>query len=136
MTITVPGLTNARSWTAVCSYQALVANRGVCARVGADHVAIFRVVFGDAEKTERLFALSNVDPFCSASVLSRGLIGSTRIGERGESSESIEQRVYVASPMRKHRFDLASGVCLDDASVILTTYPVRVVHDVVEVGSS
>ena len=136
MTITVPGLTNARSWTAVCSYQALVANRGVCALVGADHVAIFRVVFGDAEKTERLFALSNVDPFCSASVLSRGLIGSTRIGERGESSESIEQRVYVASPMRKHRFDLASGVCLDDASVILTTYPVRVVHDVVEVGSS
>ncbi|WP_418935981.1 nitrite reductase (NAD(P)H) small subunit [Klebsiella pneumoniae] len=38
---------------------------------------------------------------------------------------------YVASPMYKQRFDLATGKCLDDERVSLRSYPVKVNHGVV-----
>ncbi|MCZ9343439.1 nitrite reductase (NAD(P)H) small subunit, partial [Streptomyces sp. TRM76130] len=48
-----------------------------------------------------------------AAVLSRGLTG-THGG-----------RPFVASPLLKQRFDLATGQCLDDESVRVTAYEVR-----------
>ncbi|MFL0428440.1 nitrite reductase (NAD(P)H) small subunit [Moraxella sp. 179-F 1C4 NHS] len=38
---------------------------------------------------------------------------------------------YVASPMYKQRFDLATGKCLDDEQVALKSYPVSVTNGVV-----
>ena len=35
-------------------------------------------------------------------------------------------RPFVASPLLKQRFDLASGECLDDETVRVTAYKVRV----------
>jgi len=103
-------------WTAVCRYDDIIAERGVAALIGGAPVAVFRTHDG------ALYALSNVDPFSRASVLSRGIVG-----DRGG-------RATVASPIYKQVFELATGVCLDDPSVLVATYAVRVVDGVVEVG--
>jgi nitrite reductase (NADH) small subunit len=105
-------------WTTVCRYDDLIPERGVAALVDGRAVAVFRTHRGD------LHALSNLDPFSGASVLSRGIVG-----DRGG-------RATVASPIYKQVFELATGVCLDDPSVSVPTYRVRVVNGVVEVCSS
>lgn len=105
-------------WTAVCRYDDLIPERGVAALVDGIAVAVFRTHDG------ALHALSNLDPFSKASVLSRGIVG-----DRGGQAT-------VASPIYKQVFALATGVCLDDPSVSVSTYPTRVVNGVVEVCSS
>jgi nitrite reductase (NADH) small subunit len=65
-----------------------------------------------------------MDPFSGASVLSRGIVGDR------------EGRPTVASPIYKQVFELATGICLDDPSVSVPTYPARVSNGVVEVCSS
>ncbi|HET9118537.1 MAG TPA: nitrite reductase small subunit NirD [Pseudonocardiaceae bacterium] len=104
-------------WTPVCRYADLIPERGVAALVEGAAVAIFRTHDG------ALHALSNLDPFSNASVLSRGIVG-----DRGG-------RPTVASPIYKQVFELATGTCLDDPTVSITTYPVRVVGGIVEVSS-
>ncbi|HEX2300193.1 MAG TPA: nitrite reductase small subunit NirD [Pseudonocardiaceae bacterium] len=84
--------------------------------IGAQPVALFRTHDGT------LYALSNVDPFSHASVLSRGIVG-----DRGG-------RATVASPVYKQVFELATGVCLDDPTISVQTFAVRVVDGIVEVG--
>lgn len=103
-------------WAMVCRYDDIMAERGVAALVDGTAVAVFRTHDG------ALFALSNMDPFSGASVLSRGIIG-----DRGGSAT-------VASPIYKQVFELATGRCLDDPSVSVPTYPVRVVDGIVEIG--
>jgi nitrite reductase (NADH) small subunit len=105
-------------WTGVCRYDDLLPERGVAALVDGIAVAVFRTHDG------ALHALSNLDPFSRASVLSRGIVG-----DRGG-------RATVASPIYKQVFELATGVCLDDPSVSVPTYPTRVVNGIVEVCSS
>lgn len=102
-------------WTAVCRYDDLIPERGVAALAEGIAVAVFRTHDG------ALHALSNLDPFSGASVLSRGIVGD-RSG-----------RATVASPIYKQVFELATGVCLDDPSVSVPTYPTRVVNGIVEV---
>jgi nitrite reductase (NADH) small subunit len=104
-------------WLGVCRYDDLIPERGVAALVDGAPVAIFRTHDG------ALYALSNLDPFSGASVLSRGIVG-----DRGGQPT-------VASPIYKQVFQLATGVCLDDPEVSVRAYPVRVVDGVVEVGS-
>lgn len=104
-------------WIAVCRYDDLIPERGIAALVGGVAVAVFRTHDG------ALHALSNLDPFSNASVLSRGIVG-----DRGG-------RATVASPIYKQVFELATGICLDDASVKVPTYPVRLAGGVVEVRS-
>ena len=108
---------------AVCPVDDLVDDRGVCALVSDRHVAVFRL-----SGTRELVAVDNVDPFSGASVLSRGLVGSTR--------RDGAWVTYVASPLRKQRFDLRTGECLDDPSVRLRTWDVQVVDGVVHVGGT
>lgn len=103
-------------WTGVCAVDDLVPERGVCALVQGEQVAVFLV-------GEELFALSNYDPFSRAFVLSRGIVGS-----RGD-------RLKVASPVYKQSFDLRTGDCLDNPSVSIPTYGVRAVDGRVEVAS-
>lgn len=105
------------SWSAVCSLSLLTPDRGVAALVDGRQVAVFRTSPDDA-----LYAISNHDPFSGANVLSRGIVGS-----RGDVPK-------VASPMYKQSFDLRTGVCLDDASVTVPVFPVRVVDGVVQVA--
>ncbi|HEX4103536.1 MAG: nitrite reductase small subunit NirD [Pseudonocardiaceae bacterium] len=106
-----------RHWTAVCRYDYLVPERGVAALIDGAAVAVFRTHDG------ALYALSNMDPFSGASVLSRGIVGDR------------EGRPTVASPIYKQIFELATGMCLDDPGVSVPTYPARVINGVVEVCS-
>lgn len=103
---------------AVCELSRLIPGRGVAALLpDGRQVAVFRTVDGVC------YGLSNIDPFARAAVLSRGLVGETR------------GRPFVASPLLKQRFDLRTGVCLDDESVVIRTYPVQVIDGVVHVSS-
>ena len=104
-------------WTVVCHYDDIIPERGIAALVDGAAVAVFRTHDG------RLHALSNVDPFSKASVLSRGIVGDR------------DGRPTVASPIYKQVFELTTGRCLDDPEVSVPTYPIRLVNGVVEVGS-
>lgn len=96
----------------ICKLDDIVPETGVCALVNEKQVAIFRT------HDDKLFAIDNHDPFSHANVLSRGLIG----GAKDEEGNNV---LYVASPIYKQRFDLSTGQCLDDESVKLTAYNVK-----------
>jgi nitrite reductase (NADH) small subunit len=104
------------SWTDVCAERDLRVGAGVVALVEGEQVAIFLT-------TDRsVHALSNRDPFSGSQVLGRGLLG-----ERNGQP-------YVASPLLKQRFDLATGECLDDPAVQVDVFQVAVVDGRVRVG--
>lgn len=104
------------SWIRVCAYTDLLPERGACALVGGHQIALFRTFDGV------LFAIGNRDPFSGAQVLSRGIVG-TRAGEPS-----------IASPMHKQVFSLVTGMCMDDSTVAVQTYPIRVIDGTVEVS--
>ncbi|MFF2845891.1 nitrite reductase small subunit NirD [Streptomyces sp. NPDC058001] len=97
------------AWFTVCDPGALLPGRGVAVLLpDGEQAAVFRTRGG------AVYAIDNRDPFTGARVLSRGLIGSTA------------GHPFVASPLLKQRFDLASGRCLDEEEVTVRTYPTRV----------
>ena len=98
-------------WTYVCRVEDILPNSGVCAKVGADQVAVFRVCDASGE---HLYALSNRDPRSGANVLSRGLVG------------DLQNEPVVASPVYKQHYCLASGRCLEDEALNVPVYAVRV----------
>ncbi|MFE2279207.1 nitrite reductase small subunit NirD [Streptomyces sp. NPDC059454] len=98
----------ADGWFTVCDLSALLPGRGVAALLpDGRQIAVF------TDRTGRLFAIDNRDPFTGAAVLSRGLTG------------THQGRPFVASPLLKQRFDLESGQCLDDETVRVTAYEVK-----------
>lgn len=105
-------------WVDICSISEIMPNTGVCALVKGEQVAIFRVG-NEAD----VFAISNYDPFSKAFVLSRGIVG-----DRNGITK-------VASPIYKQNFNLATGQCLDDETVSVPTFQVRVVEDRVQVAA-
>ncbi|MBW5251750.1 nitrite reductase small subunit NirD [Streptomyces poriferorum] len=95
-------------WFAVCDRSLLTPGRGVAALLpDGRQVALF------VDRAGRMYAIDNRDPFTGAYVLSRGLVGS----EGGQP--------FVASPLLKQRFDLATGACLDDDEVSVPVFEVR-----------
>lgn len=109
-------MTDFELWAPVCRLAELELERGVTALVHGRAVAIFRMY------DDQVYALGNHDPYSRASVLARGIVGT-----RGDTP-------FVASPMHKQPFDLRTGVCLDDESVRVPAYAVRVVEGVILVG--
>ncbi len=105
------------TWTTVCPLSRILPNTGVCALVAGQQVAIFRV--GEAA----VYAIANYDPFSQAFVLSRGIVG-----DRNDIPK-------VASPIYKQNFSLTTGQCLDDETVSVAVYPIRVVNGEVQVGT-
>lgn len=103
-------------WHSVCELQQILPATGVCALINGQQIAIFRPY-----EDEQLYALSNIDPFAEASVLSRGLIA------------EHQQMLWVASPLKKQRFRLSDGVCLEDPARSVASYPVRVSNGRVEI---
>jgi nitrite reductase (NADH) small subunit len=94
---------NADGWIDVCAASRVRPGRGVAALVHRTQVAVFRI---GAE----LFAVANRDPMSGANVLSRGIVG------------SAGDVLTVTSPMYKHRFDLRTGVCVDDDTLTITVH--------------
>jgi nitrite reductase (NADH) small subunit len=108
----------AHEWTAICPLGRLQRERGVAALLPGDiQVAVFRTY------DDQLHAVSNIDPFSGAAVLSRGIVGDLRGAP------------VVASPIYKEHFDLRTGHCVEDDSRRIRVYPVRVVDGMVLVGS-
>jgi nitrite reductase (NADH) small subunit len=113
-------------WETVCLVGRLLPERGAAALLAAGgepvQVALFRLA-GDAEGgSDRVYAIGNVDPFSGAAVLSRGIVG-----DRGGVPT-------VASPVYKQVFSLVTGECLDDPSVCVPVYPVRIADGWLQVG--
>ena len=103
-------------WTPICDVGALPADRGVTALVRGHAVAIFLTGMGE------VYAIGNHDPFSRTGTLGRGIVG-----VRGDVP-------FVFSPVGRRAFDLRSGRCVDDASVTVPSYAVRIVDGVVSVG--
>lgn len=116
-------MVTSRRWVRVCSLRELEPGRGVAALIGSDQVAVF-LLPGSLGEPTRLRVIDNHDPISNANVLARGIVGSTG---------NVD---YVASPMHKHRFDLASGRCLDGVSPGVRVWPVRVWGSTVEALAS
>jgi len=111
-------MTALETWTAVCALTDLIPNRGAAALLeNNEQVAIFRT------SDDAVYAIGNIDPFSGAAVLSRGIVG------------DLGGAPVVASPMHKQRFDLRTGACVDDPTVTVPVYPVRVDGNTILVGS-
>lgn len=102
---------NQQQWQNICEIDDILPNMGVCALFQGQQVAIFRVL--NPKGSEDLYAINNYCPFSASNTLSRGLVG------------SLEDRVVVASPLYKQHFDLTTGICIEDSSVNVNIYPVR-----------
>jgi len=113
------------TFTPVCRVDEIDRESGVTALVDGQAVAVFKTYDG------RVYALGNYDPFSRASVLARGIVG-TRTQKGPEGEESVD---FVASPIHKQAFALATGECLDDATVRVPSYAVEVADGMVLVGA-
>ena len=105
-------------WIDVCAVDELQPNSGVCALVEEQQVAIFYMT-----KEQAVYAIHNYDPIGKANVLSRGLIG------------DINGEPVVASPLYKQHFSLITGVCLEDETVKVDAFDVRIADGRVEIGN-
>ena len=97
-------------WADICNESDILPNMGRCALFEGKQVAIFKV----KSKDEQFFAIENYCPFAEANVLSRGLVG------------SIGDKTVVASPIYKQHFCLETGDCVEDDTVSVKTFSVRV----------
>ena len=102
----------------VCDIQDIIPGTGVCALIDGQQVAIFR-----PRDNEEVFAISNMDPFARSNVLSRGLT----CEHQGE--------LWVASPLKKQRFNLSTGLCLEDERFSVKAYKTRVAKGSVEISA-
>lgn len=87
----------------ICAFEDILDGTGVCALVGADQVALFRV-------RDELFAIDNFDPASGANVLARGIVG------------DLQGELVVASPVYKQHYSLRTGRCLEDDAVGLRVW--------------
>ena len=78
----------------VCSLADLEVERGRAALFGSTQIALFLLADGTVH------AVSNLDPYSGAHVMSRGIVGTRH------------DAPTVASPMHKQVFDLRTGVCI------------------------
>lgn len=115
-------------WISVCQVDDLQPNSGVCALLEGEQVAIFWMpVLRGTEVPEfdaKVYAVGNYDPFGNANVLSRGLIG------------DIGGQPVVASPLYKQHFNLQTGACLEDETVKIPVYAIRIDNGSVQVDLS
>jgi len=110
-------MTNKAAFQTICDIADIIPGTGVCALFNGEQVAIFRPT-----EAEEVMAISNTDPFAQSNVLSRGLIC------------QHQDELWVASPLKKQRFNLATGVCMEDESFSVKAYQARVQNGVVEIS--
>ena len=109
-------VSDASEWRDVCAIDDVIPGTGVAALIDGNQIAIIRTRDG------RIAALSNFDPFSNAFVIARGIVGD-RAGVP-----------KIASPIYKQNFSLETGECLDDPSVRLAVFPIRVLSGRVQVS--
>ncbi len=102
-------------WETICNIDELVPNIGARALLGDTQIALFKV-------DDNVYAIDAYDPFSEAAVLSRGIVG------------DLKSEIVVASPIYKQHFSLKTGICIEDPSVNVKAYAVRVVDNMVQLG--
>lgn len=103
-------------WNKICALDKVYPATGVCALIEGKQIAIFR-----PRDDLQVFAMDNMDPFAHSNVLSRGII-----------CEHKDQ-LWVASPLKKQRFNLVDGSCLENDEVSVTTYKTRIKEGNIEI---
>jgi nitrite reductase (NADH) small subunit len=96
------------TWSDICALDEILPYTGVAALIGRKQVAVVRV------GADRVHAIANFDPFSKAFVLARGIVG---------DAKGVPK---IASPVYKQSFDLRSGQCLEDPTVRIPIYDVRI----------
>ena len=102
----------------VCDIQDIAPGTGVCALIDGQQVAVFR-----PSAAEEVLAISNMDPFYQSNVLSRGLI------------VEHQSELWVASPLKKQRFNLTTGACMEEERFSVKAYKARVTKGAVEISA-
>ena len=97
------------AWKDICSVIDLQPDSGVCALVDGQQVAVFFLA-----REQEVYAINNYDPIGKANVLSRGIVG------------DIKGEPVVASPLYKQHFSLLTGTCLEDDTVKVPVFPIRI----------
>lgn len=105
------------NWVDICSVDDLQNDSGVCALLNGQQIAIFKF-----SRSGKIYAIDNFDPFGNANVLSRGIVG------------DVKGQPVVASPLYKQHFNLETGVCLEDESVTIRSFEVRLVGGSVQLS--
>ena len=95
-------------WYDACAIDEVSPGTGLAVLIGGEQIAIVRTRGGF------LAALSNFDPFSKAFVIARGTVDE-RAG-----------KAHIASPIYRQSFCLETGECLDDDSIQLAVFPIRV----------
>jgi nitrite reductase (NADH) small subunit len=93
----------------LCTIDEIAPFTGAAALVNGRQIALIR--HGDA-----VYALDHFDPFSKAFVIARGIVGD----RKGVP--------VVMSPIYKQAFRLDNGQCVDDPTVSLATWPVKVIE--------
>ncbi|MEL0618229.1 nitrite reductase small subunit NirD [Cobetia marina] len=122
---TSPKEESPRRWVTLCQRGDLVPGSGVAAwleQAGQDfQIALFTLPSSADSDALTLFAIDHHDPVSGANVIARGLLGD----HAGEP--------LVISPLYKQRYRLKDGQCLDDETLSLQVWPVRLEGDAVQI---
>lgn len=103
------------TWERACLVEDLEPSWGEALLIRMRQIALFLI-----SPTE-IYAVGHEDPATGSFVIARGIVGS-----RGDAAT-------VASPLLKHVYDLGTGECFADPSLVLDTYRTRVVGGVIEI---
>lgn len=98
-----------KQWIDICDIDDIPEMSAVCALHQGKQVAIFNLADRGGIKS-----ICNFDPIGNASVLSRGLVA------------EVDGRTVVASPLFKQHYCLDTGECLQDETIQVNVYTVRV----------
>ncbi|WP_104135449.1 MULTISPECIES: nitrite reductase small subunit NirD [unclassified Cryobacterium] len=103
-------------WERACAVADLEPCWGEAALIRKNQIALFLL-----SPTE-IYAVDHRDPHTEAHVMARGIVGS-----RGD-------RPTIASPLHKEVYDLGTGKCFTNPTLVLNTYETRVVGGFIEVA--
>lgn len=103
-------------WERACAVTDLEPSWGEAALIHMKQIALFLL-----SPTE-IYAVDHRDPHTEANVMARGIVGS-----KGD-------RPTIASPLHKQVYDLGTGECFTDPTLVLHTYETRVVGGYIEVA--
>ena len=107
--------TPTRTWQPLCARDDLGAHSGVAAWLDGTDTQVARLYLPG--RTPEIYAVDNHDPFSNANVIARGIVG------------DIKGEPVIASPLYKQHFRLSDGVCVEDESVHLRTWEVKIDGD-------
>lgn len=110
--------TTATTWFFACKTSDVPTNGGVCVKYKEEQIALFYFA-----RRNEWYATQNLCPHRQQMALSRGMTG------------TVKDEPKVACPFHKKTFSLKDGRCLsDETECSLTTYPVKIIDDMVYIG--